>query len=61
MVKPGYDADGSVKTEADHFEKCSVCGQWVDRRDLKEVIQHIHGALDENGSVRRSRPRRPLH
>jgi len=27
-VKPGRDADGVAQTEADHFGKCSGCGQW---------------------------------
>lgn len=47
MIKPGRDADGQAQTEADYFEKCPGCGQWVDGRDLSQVIEHIHDAWDE--------------
>jgi Zn-finger nucleic acid-binding protein len=60
MTKPGFDLDGLAQTEADHFEKCPNCGQWVDRRDLTEVLKHIHDG-DEIEFVRGPRPRRPLN
>ena len=47
MTKPGVDADGIAQTDADHFEKCPACGQWLDRRDLKQVFEHVHGAWVE--------------
>jgi hypothetical protein len=25
-----------------HFEKCPVCSQWFDMRDLAQVAEHIH-------------------
>jgi hypothetical protein len=42
MTKPGIDADGIARTEADHFMKCLGCGQWFDMRDLDEVVEHVH-------------------
>jgi hypothetical protein len=38
----GADGDGVAQTEADHFEKCPVCSQWFDMRDLAQVSDHIH-------------------
>jgi hypothetical protein len=38
----GTDGDGVAQSEADHFEKCPVCSQWFDKRDLAQVVQHIH-------------------
>ena len=61
MTKPGFDVDGSAQTEADHFEKCPNCGQWVDRRDLTEVFKHIHSGQEEIEFVRGPLPRLPLN
>jgi hypothetical protein len=47
MTKPGRDVDGVAQIEADHFEKCPGCGQWIDRRDLGQVFEHVHDAWDE--------------
>lgn len=44
MRKPGYDADGVAKTEADHHMRCPGCGKWFDMRDLGQVMDHIHDA-----------------
>jgi hypothetical protein len=38
----GTDAVGVAQSEADHFEKCPVCSQWFDMRDLVQVAEHIH-------------------
>ena len=38
----GTDADGVAQSEADQFEKCPVCSQWFDMRDLAQVAEHIH-------------------
>jgi hypothetical protein len=38
----GTDGDGAAQNEADHFEKCPVCSQWFDMRDLAQVAEHIH-------------------
>jgi hypothetical protein len=38
----GSDADGAAQSEADHLEKCPVCWQWFDMRDLAQVADHIH-------------------
>ena len=38
----GGDPDGVVRTEADHFGNCLVCGALVDMRDLAQVLTHVH-------------------
>jgi hypothetical protein len=38
----GSDGDGVAQSEAGHFEKCPVCSQWFDMRDLAQVAEHIH-------------------
>ena len=38
----GTDGDGVAQIEADHFEKCPVCTQWFDMRDLTQIVEHIH-------------------
>jgi hypothetical protein len=48
-MKPGRDADGIAKTEADHHMKCPGCGQWFDMRDLGRVLAHVHDAEIEIG------------
>jgi hypothetical protein len=42
----GWTATG----EADHFEKCPMCGHMIDCRDLAEVMDHIepHEAPTKN-------------
>jgi hypothetical protein len=42
----GTDAVGVAQSEADHFEKCPVCSQWFDMRDLAQVAEHIHDASE---------------
>jgi hypothetical protein len=42
----GTDGDGVAQNEADHFEKCPVCSQWFDMRDLVQVAEHIHGGSE---------------
>ncbi len=48
-MKPGRDADGIERTEAEHHMKCPGCGQWFDMRDLKHVSEHIHDGDFECG------------
>jgi len=46
----GVDADGVVRTEADHadhFGNCPVCGAFVDMRDLAQILDHVHGVKIE--------------
>lgn len=31
-----------VTSEADHFEKCRVCGEVFDMRDLGQAAEHFH-------------------
>jgi hypothetical protein len=35
MITRGVDA------EADHFMKCPGCGEWLDMRDLGQLLAHI--------------------
>jgi hypothetical protein len=42
----GSDGDGVAQSDVDHFEKCSVCSQWFDMRDLAQVAEHIHDASE---------------
>jgi len=31
---------GAKKRERSHFLRCPLCGEWVDKRDLDEVLKH---------------------
>jgi hypothetical protein len=42
----GYDPDGIAQTEADYFEKCPVCSDWFDVRDVAQMALHIHDLTD---------------
>jgi hypothetical protein len=60
-MKPGTDADGLAKTEADHFMKCPGSGEWFDMRDLEEVAKHVHdGDFEIVKSMARARPGTPM-
>ena len=59
MIKPGIDADGIARTEADHFMKCPGCGEWFDMRDLGQVLAHAHDSetlIDEGDAPPPSGP-----
>jgi len=45
----GVNADSVTQTEADHFDKCPVCGQWFGMRDLTQTPAHVHDADIEIG------------
>jgi hypothetical protein len=36
----GEPVDGEPTDEREHFEKCPVCGQAFDLRDLAQVLHH---------------------
>ena len=47
---PGRPTDGDSGNDADHFYKCDICSQPVDRRSLYEVVYHddqAHPPLSE--------------
>ena len=48
--KPGRPDGWTPTSEADHFEKCPMCGHMIDYRDLAEVMEHIepHEAPTKN-------------
>lgn len=29
--------------EADHYIRCTICGEMFDMRDLGQVLDHLHG------------------
>jgi hypothetical protein len=35
------DSDASPPKERVHLEKCKICGEWVNRLNLDEVVQHL--------------------
>jgi hypothetical protein len=41
----GRDAEAQI--EIDHYGSCPHCGALVDMRDLKQVIEHVHGGWDQ--------------
>jgi hypothetical protein len=53
----GYDPDGTTANEADYFGNCSVCGAFIDIRDLGQVLAHVHGAEIEIGEGPEPPPR----
>jgi hypothetical protein len=57
----GFDPDGVAETEADHFGNCSVCGAYIDMRDLGQVLAHVHDAEIEIGEGPGPPRERPLH
>jgi hypothetical protein len=40
----------TTSSEADHYEKCPVCGHMIDCRDLAEVLEHGGPHLPPNKS-----------
>jgi hypothetical protein len=46
IMMSGYDPDGVAQSEADYFEKCPVCGEWFDVRDVAQMAMHIHDLTD---------------
>jgi hypothetical protein len=45
-IMSGYGPDGIAQTEADYFEKCPVCREWFDVRDMAQMAMHIHDLTD---------------
>jgi len=35
--------DSQPQSEAEHFIRCTICGETFDMRDLGQVIEHLHG------------------
>lgn len=38
--------------EADHFIRCTICGEVFDMRDLGQVVDHLHGQEIEEEPAR---------
>jgi hypothetical protein len=51
------DADGVAKTETDHDGYCPVCRAYFDRRDLSQMLAHIHDQEIEIGEGEGPPPR----
>jgi hypothetical protein len=47
----GTDGDGVAQIEADHFQKCPVCSQWFDMRNLAQVAGRSHDAPGLKGAA----------
>jgi hypothetical protein len=56
----GHRVGGEPADEAEHFIKCPTCGNWIDMRDLAQVLEHEgplpHPAQDRAQSVQVGRP-----
>ena len=35
------ESDVSAPGERVHLEKCKICGEWINRLNLDEVVQHL--------------------
>ena len=35
------ESDVSASSERVHLEKCKICGEWINRLNLDEVVQHL--------------------
>jgi hypothetical protein len=40
MITPDGSETSSPKDRV-HLEKCKICGQWVNRLNLDEIVQHL--------------------
>ena len=43
MPSEGRPVGWQPRCEADHFIRCTICGELLDMRDLGEVLEHLHG------------------
>jgi hypothetical protein len=41
--------------QADHFGNCSVCGAYLDMRDLNELVVHMHDLESAKDQSRRAK------
>ena len=48
-VPPGRPVGEQPANEADHFIQCPVCTEWIDMRDLGQVIEHEAKACSSDG------------
>ena len=32
-----------MRDERKHFIRCTICGDWLDMRDLDQDLDHLHG------------------
>jgi hypothetical protein len=37
-----------------HLEKCKICGEWVNRVSLDDVLRHLDHSRDRNGDTESS-------
>ncbi|MCK1622410.1 hypothetical protein IVA98_03955 [Bradyrhizobium sp. 160] len=43
MVTEGKPLGWAPQDEREHFIRCTICDEWLDMRDLGEVLDHLHG------------------
>lgn len=47
MINP-VPSESSSPDDRVHLEKCKICGEWINRLNLEEVVQHLdHSRLAE--------------
>ena len=51
MPEQGRPDGWQPQSEADHYIRCTICGEWLDMRDLWQVLDHLHGQEIEEGPV----------
>jgi hypothetical protein len=44
----GRDVDDPAWPEIEHFANCPHCGALIDLRDLRQVLDHLHGEIPED-------------
>jgi hypothetical protein len=40
-MPPIEESETSLPKERVHLEKCKICGEWINRLNLEEVVQHL--------------------
>jgi hypothetical protein len=48
----GTDVENPSRPEIEHFGNCDICGPLVDKRDLGQVMAHMHGREATDLTVR---------
>ncbi len=52
MTSEGRPVGPPVRSEAEHFIRCPICGEMIDMRDLAQVMEHLHGQeIEEEPTV----------
>lgn len=52
MFREGKREGPPAQSESEHFVRCTICGEWLDMRDLGDVLDHLHGQESEEEPTR---------